>query len=381
MDCRIGSHAPKHHDNYANETDNVKTHRRHQHEVSEPEDKKVEDSNDDSGEAQSNDNQQVDDSPSWRKHMRFLERSEHLHHHRDTKAEHKKCEDKPSTPVKPSEDQDAPPVADSEDNLPDTQGNTPPVNGDQSSSPTEEPSKQDEPPSEENNVPDTPGGNTTPPVNNNAGSGEVGGSKEGDTSNNQKDLSIPVTLPNTKMDKAVADRMNALNPSIAAAAKAAGIPATWMQATVYAESRGNADEVSTNPDGVNQDIGLGQISYHTINDVVKPYLKTKDINVPTFTNLYDPKQNVQAFAFELRSKLELAKESMPGETDMNKLMKEASALYLGHENDDGSENVELNNSYATAVMQMKADIEAGKGLKDDYVVEYVKNGKKYVGEY
>ncbi|RZI40920.1 hypothetical protein EGT07_21735 [Herbaspirillum sp. HC18] len=124
------------------------------------------------------------------------------------------------------------------------------------------------------------------------------------------------------------------------ASRETGVPADMIAAVMWAESRGNPDESSTNIDG-NEDVGLMQISSSTYNDV-RNSQGGPDLDVN------NPADNIRAGAWELRDKF------MNNGNDWSK----ALAAYRGVE--DGEDD-----SYASAVIAFYEALMSGGELADD----------------
>lgn len=86
---------------------------------------------------------------------------------------------------------------------------------------------------------------------------------------------------------------------IEAAAKSTGLPANFIKATLWAESRGNPNDPSDNPDGKHRDLGVMQISNYTYGDVMKD-----QPNAPRGLDAANPDDNIMMGAWELKDKLE-----------------------------------------------------------------------------
>lgn len=88
---------------------------------------------------------------------------------------------------------------------------------------------------------------------------------------------------------------------IASAAQSTGLPANYIKATLWAESRGNPDDPSLNPDGEHSDLGVMQISDYTYGDVMQ-----NQPNAPRDLQAANPDDNIMMGAWELKDKLEAA---------------------------------------------------------------------------
>jgi hypothetical protein len=91
------------------------------------------------------------------------------------------------------------------------------------------------------------------------------------------------------------------DPQIEEAAKSTGLPANFIKATLWAESRGNPNDPSQNPDGQHTDEGVMQISDYTYGDVMQ-----NQPNAPRGMTAGNPADNIMMGAWELKDKLEQA---------------------------------------------------------------------------
>ena len=99
------------------------------------------------------------------------------------------------------------------------------------------------------------------------------------------------------------------------AAESTGLPANFIKATIWAESRGNPNDPSQNPDGKHQDLGVMQISDYTYSDVMK-----NQPNAPKGLQAGNQSDNIMMGAWELKDKLEKAGGDY----------KKTSEAYVGH---------------------------------------------------
>lgn len=110
--------------------------------------------------------------------------------------------------------------------------------------------------------------------------------------------------PNGNSDKPSPSQEQSLDqwdPQIEAAAKSTGLPANFIKATLWAESRGNPNDPSQNPDGQHTDEGVMQISDYTYGDVMK-----NQPNAPRGLSASNPADNIMMGAWELKDKLDKA---------------------------------------------------------------------------
>jgi soluble lytic murein transglycosylase-like protein len=129
---------------------------------------------------------------------------------------------------------------------------------------------------------------------------------------------------------------------VAAAAESTGLPANFIKATLWAESRGNPDDPSQNPDGQHTDLGVMQISDYTYGDVMQ-----NQPDAPRGLQAANPDDNVMMGAWELKDKLEAAGGDYV----------KTSEAYRGVE--DG-----LDNQYANWVQTYWKELDAGEKLSD-----------------
>jgi soluble lytic murein transglycosylase-like protein len=102
----------------------------------------------------------------------------------------------------------------------------------------------------------------------------------------------------------------------AAASRSTGLPANYLKAVAWAESRGNAGAFSHNPDGRHNDLGVMQISDYTYGDVM-----SNQSRAPRGLRAGDPADNIMMGAWELKDKF--------GRYGQNKSYAKTSAAYRG----------------------------------------------------
>lgn len=117
------------------------------------------------------------------------------------------------------------------------------------------------------------------------------GSVAGDTTNNTSE----------KPSQSQEESLDQWDPQIEEAAKSTGLPANFIKATLWAESRGNPNDPSQNPDGEHTDEGVMQISDYTYGDVMQ-----NQPNAPRGLTAGNPADNIMMGAWELKDKLEKA---------------------------------------------------------------------------
>lgn len=101
--------------------------------------------------------------------------------------------------------------------------------------------------------------------------------------------------------KSGVEELDRWDAQIEAAAKSTGLPANFIKATLWAESRGNPNDPSQNPDGEHQDLGVMQISDYTYSDVL-----SSQPNAPQGLKASNQSDNIMMGAWELKDKLEKA---------------------------------------------------------------------------
>lgn len=129
-----------------------------------------------------------------------------------------------------------------------------------------------------------------------------------------------------------------------AASRSTGLPANYIKAVAWAESRGNPSDASSNPDGKHSDLGVMQISDYTYGDVMKNQPKA-----PRGLHASNPSDNIMMGAWELRDKF-----SRQGN---NESYEKTSAAYRGV--GDGQDL-----SYGKAVVAFWDEINHGKKPND-----------------
>lgn len=145
----------------------------------------------------------------------------------------------------------------------------------------------------------------------------------------------------TRTGIAALDRWDA---QFAAASRSTGLPANFLKAVAWAESRGKSSASSHNPDGKHDDLGVMQISDYTYSDVLKHQPKA-----PRGLHASNPADNIMMGAWELRDKF--------GREGKNTSYEKTLAAYRGVE--DGKDM-----SYAKVVMAFWNDMNHGKKPKD-----------------
>ncbi len=147
------------------------------------------------------------------------------------------------------------------------------------------------------------------------------------------------SMPTPTGDK----NMDQWDTQIAEAAKSTGLPANYIKATIWAESNGNPNDPSKNPDGKHTDLGVMQESDYTYSDVMKD-----QPNAPRGLKASNPADNIMMGAWELKDKYEKAGNSLEG----------ASKAYRGH--DDSGDSV-----YAANVLTYMDELNGGQKLSQD----------------
>jgi hypothetical protein len=159
------------------------------------------------------------------------------------------------------------------------------------------------------------------------------------------------TLPKAGTNLAGLGKATTLSPSAPAAvqkfksaidyaSQVTGIDANLIAAQIWAESRGNPGEKSTNIDG-HSDVGLMQISQNTYDE----YVRGGNSSLPKL-NVNDPAQNILAGALELTQHLK----------DKSGNMHAALNAYVG----EG-----LNDKYVPNVMGFYDDLLGGRTMSDE----------------
>jgi soluble lytic murein transglycosylase-like protein len=143
---------------------------------------------------------------------------------------------------------------------------------------------------------------------------------------------MPSQTGNAELDRYDAD--------IARASQSTGVDADYIKATMFAESRMDPTTQSVNPDGTD-DYGLMQIGTQRYAGV-QERMEGAPANLDLKNN---PSDNIMAGAWELKEKLA----ANGGD------YRATSAAYIDHGNAGDS-------AYADSVMQMMADLKAGRGL-------------------
>jgi ribosomal protein L15 len=146
----------------------------------------------------------------------------------------------------------------------------------------------------------------------------------------------------TKTGIAALDRWDA---QFSAASKSTGLPANYLKAVAWAQSRGNPDEATNNPDGKHVDLGVMQISDYTYSDVLE-----NQPGAPRGLRASDPDGNIMMAAWELRDKF--------ARNGRNQSYEKTSAAYRGA--GDGRDL-----SYGRAVVKFWSDINEGKKPSDN----------------
>jgi hypothetical protein len=159
-----------------------------------------------------------------------------------------------------------------------------------------------------------------------------------------KELRLPPGQNPTVPTKTGAQALDKWDAQFQAASRSTGLPANYIKAVAWAESRGNAGEFSHNPDGSHDDLGVMQISDYTYSDVMKD-----QPNAPRGLHANKASDNIMMGAWELRDKF-----SRQGQ---NQSYVKTSAAYRGV--GDGADT-----SYANAVVQFWLDINHGKKPND-----------------
>ena len=137
--------------------------------------------------------------------------------------------------------------------------------------------------------------------------------------------------------------MDRWDAQIAAAAKSTGLPANYIKATIWAETNGNPNDPSKNPDGKHTDLGVMQESDYTYSDVMKD-----QPNAPRGLKASNPADNIMMGAWELKDKYEKAGNSLEG----------ASKAYRGH--DDKGDSI-----YAANILTYMDELNRGQKLSQD----------------
>jgi hypothetical protein len=159
------------------------------------------------------------------------------------------------------------------------------------------------------------------------------------------------TLPKAGTNLAGLGKATTLSPSAPAAvqkfksaidyaSQVTGIDANLIAAQIWAESRGNPGEKSTNIDG-HSDVGLMQISQNTYDE----YVRGGNSSLPKL-NVNDPAQNILAGALELTQHLK----------DKGGNMSAALNAYVG----EG-----INDKYVPNVMGFYHDLLGGRTMSDE----------------
>jgi hypothetical protein len=129
----------------------------------------------------------------------------------------------------------------------------------------------------------------------------------------------------------------------AAASRSTGLPANYLKAVAWAESRGNPDEFSHNPDGKHDDLGVMQISDYTYGDVM-----SNQSGAPRGLHARNAADNIMMGAWELKDKF----------GRQNRSYAKTSAAYRGV--GDGRDL-----SYGNAVVRFWEQINQGDKPSDD----------------
>jgi hypothetical protein len=131
----------------------------------------------------------------------------------------------------------------------------------------------------------------------------------------------------------------------AAASRSTGLPANYLKAVAWAESRGNPGEFSHNPDGKHDDLGVMQISDYTYGDVM-----SNQSGAPRGLHAHNAADNIMMGAWELKDKF--------GRYGQNKSYAKTSAAYRGV--GDGRDL-----SYGNAVVKFWEQINQGDKPSDN----------------
>lgn len=140
------------------------------------------------------------------------------------------------------------------------------------------------------------------------------------------------------------DALDRWDDQFAAASASTGLPANYLKAVAWAQSRGDANASSNNPDGKHVDLGVMQISDYTYRDVWR-----NQPGAPRGLRAADPADNIMMGAWELRDKF--------GRQGQNSDYAKTSAAYRGVE--DGRD---LN--YGNAVLDFWLAINQGEKPED-----------------
>jgi|GEM_PF-7029045 len=169
---------------------------------------------------------------------------------------------------------------------------------------------------------------------NSGDTGSTGSSGDADSTGNAGSSgSVPSKTGNNDMDR--------WDAQIEAAAKSTGLPANYIKATIWAESRGNPDDPSKNPEMDAIDEGVMQISDETYSDVT-----SSQPNAPKGLKAGNPDDNIMMGAWELKDKLD----KHGGD------FKATSNAYVG----EG-----INPEYADNVMMYWKELDNGETLTDN----------------
>jgi hypothetical protein len=159
-----------------------------------------------------------------------------------------------------------------------------------------------------------------------------------------KELALPPGQDPSVPTKTGVQALDKWDVQFQAASRSTGLPANYIKAVAWAESRGNSGEFSHNPDGAHDDLGVMQISDYTYSDVMKDQPKA-----PRGLHANKASDNIMMGAWELRDKF-----SRQGQ---NQSYVKTSAAYRGV--GDGADT-----SYANAVVKFWMDINHGKKPSD-----------------
>lgn len=138
--------------------------------------------------------------------------------------------------------------------------------------------------------------------------------------------------------------MDRWDGQIAAASRSTGVPANYIKATMWAESRGNPGQPTQNPDGQTIDYGLMQISDRTYGDVMQ-----HQPNAPRGLHAANQDDNIMMGAWELKDKLDAT-----GQDPHATSMKYVGTGDLAHDR-----------GYADNVMMYWKQLDAGQPLTDN----------------
>lgn len=138
----------------------------------------------------------------------------------------------------------------------------------------------------------------------------------------------------TKLSPSAPPAIQKWKAQIEEASAKTGLPANYIAATMWAESRGNPNDKSNNPEEKGRvDMGLMQISQQTAHEVGAGGL-----------NVDNPGQNILAGAMELKDKFEKNGQNL----------ERTSAAYVGHDTQQ----------YVTDVMGFMRSLDEGHALRD-----------------